>query len=403
MTKSVFIRAQLFVCFILTALTCTKGAYANDIESPEFSGFARIVGGYLNDDSNTYNGYENNLSFTEESLLGLRANIPLNQSISLVGQAVLRTSDQRDSEIQWLYADYRPSNNLSFKLGRQRIPLFQYSEVIDVGFAYPWISLPVEVYNPFIFTDYDGLLASYEFSQSSFSGSIDAYYGIYDDEIEFGANEFDAKVSDLMGLVGQVFVNQFSFRASYHRGSTEVVVDELTEFKNTLAFLGFVESANALEINNEVKYWQISAAWENLDYFARVELARFDSDAYFVAKTDSYYATIGYNFYPFTLHATIAETSADYGSAPNEIPIGINPQLDFLAQQYALALQAIPISDIQSTTLGLRYDLSASVALKADVSFIRGTNQAQNTALSVRPFTVSEDTELFQLALEWVF
>lgn len=394
-------KALIAVCssFVLVV----ANVHADDDAKAEFSGFARIVAGYLNNDTASYGGYENSLNFSPESLLGLRADIPLNDSLSFVGQAVLRTSDEKDSEIQWLYADYRPTNNLSFKLGRQRIPLFQFSEVIDVGFAYPWITLPVEVYNPFIFTDYDGVLASYEFSRPFFSGNIDTYYGIFDDEIAFADNTVDAKVDDLMGLVAQVYVEQFNFRASYHRGNTNIFVDELADFSQALSFLGFSESARALEIDNEVRYFQLSAGWENLDYFARLELSRFDSAAYFVAQTDSYYATVGYNFYPFTAHLTVAETRADYGEQPNEIPVGLDPQLDFLAQQYALALQSIPISDIQSTTFGLRYDLRTNLALKADISFIKGEEQPGIGAVNTRPFTVAEDSELFQFALEWVF
>jgi hypothetical protein len=125
-------------------------------------------------------------------------------SLSVVAQAVVRPSGKRDSEIQWLYVDYRPTSDWSFKLGRQRIPFYQYSEIIDVGFAYPWISLPQEVYNPFLFNDYDGLLASYEFSSEQFFGSIDAYYGGYQGDVFLGPYTYETDVNNLVGLAANV-------------------------------------------------------------------------------------------------------------------------------------------------------------------------------------------------------
>ncbi|MFC4698861.1 hypothetical protein ACFO4O_01630 [Glaciecola siphonariae] len=376
---------------------------ANSDKTVEFSGFARLVGGYLNADEGAFNSYTDSFTLKEESLLGLRADWTVSDAFHIVGQAVVRANDEKGSDIQWLYADYRPSNNLSFKLGRQRIPIFQFSEVIDVGFAYPWITLPLEIYNPFIFSEYDGLLASYEFSQRKFSGSFDAYYGVYDDEIVFGRRKVDAKVDDLMGVVGQVYYKQFNFRASHHRGRTKVFIDELAQFQNVLRALGFEDSAATLDVNNEVRYFQFSAGWENLDYFVKVELSRFDSAAYFAPTTNSFYVTAGYNFYPFTVHATIAQSDTDYGDAPNEIPVGFDPQLDFLAQQYALALQSNPLSDMQTFTLGLRYDIRSNLALKADITLIQGQEQPDDDSINTRPFTLEENAELLQLAVEWVF
>ncbi len=395
---------KLLLVTLLFELFSVHPAIAQEESRFEFSGFARIVGGYLNDENQTYNGYNNSVSLRNQSLLGLRGDVNVSDSVSIVGQAILRANENQDSEIQWLYIDYRPTNALSFKFGRQRIPLYQYSEIIDVGFAYPWISLPQEVYSPFIFNDYDGVLGSYEFSTPNLFGSVDAYYGIYDGDVSIGEQEVGADVSNLMGLSASVQVNQFNFRASYHKANVEVLFDDSLAFQKALNQLGFFDSASVFTVDHKADYFQLSAGWENLDYFARFEYTGFDSAAYFIPQAENFYLSLGYNFSPYTVHVTFAQSITDYGDAPNDIPVGISPGLDYLAQQFQLALQSKPIDDRESINLGLRYELRANIALKADVTFLKGqlnAVQARNTYQA--PYTVSESTELVQFAVEWVF
>ena len=129
----------------------------------EFSGFGRVVGGAITDKDLSFSGYDDSLSFEQQSLIALRADYSMSDNISLVGQVIGHSADTRDSGIQWLYINYRASNNLAFKLGRQRIPFFTYSDVIDVGFAYPWISPPLQVYTDYVFSEFDGISSRYDF------------------------------------------------------------------------------------------------------------------------------------------------------------------------------------------------------------------------------------------------
>ncbi len=335
--------------------------------------------------------------------MGLRADATLTDKLHVIAQAVLRASDDRDSELQWLYLDYRPTNGLSFKLGRQRIPLFQFSEAIDVGFAYPWISLPLVVYDSFLFTDYDGLLGTYEFSTHSFSGAIDAYYGEFNGEVNFTNRDFDIEVRDLAGITGSAYVGQFNFRASYHRAAASVGLDDLQPFAQTLRQLGFANSAKSIEINDTAIIRQLSAGWENVDYFARIEFSQLNSSAFFIERTNSYYISVGYNFYPFVAHATLGKSKSKNATAPNEIPLGIDPQLDFLAQQLDVVQGSISLPDLETTSLGLRYDFRTNIAFKVDLTFTREeqfTFSQNGERLGAGTFS---NAELLQVGMEWVF
>jgi len=282
------IKNQYLIPFMSICLLCvglSSNASAEEDGALEFSGFARLVAGYLNEENSIYSNYENHVSLETDSLLGLRADLELSKKFSLVGQVILFADEQRDSRVQWLYLNYQPSRDWNFKFGRQRAPLFLYSEAIDVGFAYPWITLPSQVYNPFVFSDFDGILATYEFSTQTFSGSFDAYYGEYNGDVGVFDTGLDVEVDDFAGIVGTVSLNNFSFRAAYHRADAEIAIDELEPFKAALRQFGFERSAAALKIDDEVKYRQFSASWDNLDYFTRFEYTNLVSDALSVSYT----------------------------------------------------------------------------------------------------------------------
>jgi hypothetical protein len=117
----------------------------------QISGFARIVLGALDECEASYLGYDNSLSFDQQSLIALQADYQLNKTFSVTGQIIGHTNDQRESGVEWLYLTYQPNRSTQIKIGKQRTPIFYYSDYMDVGFAYPWITLPQQVYNSIFF------------------------------------------------------------------------------------------------------------------------------------------------------------------------------------------------------------------------------------------------------------
>ena len=88
----------------------------------------------------------NSISIDNESLIGLQADYQIIDDLAITGQLIGHSGNKRDSGIEWLYLTYTPSNTLKFKLGKQRTPFLSYSDVIDVGYAYPWATLPQQTY-----------------------------------------------------------------------------------------------------------------------------------------------------------------------------------------------------------------------------------------------------------------
>lgn len=369
----------------------------------DFSGFARFVGGYLNEENAAYLGYEDRLSFDNQSLLGLRADAKLNEEFSAVGQLLGHTADNRDSGIEWLYLKYQPQRFLQFKLGRQRTPFYYYSDVIDVGFAYPWINPPQQVYNGYPFYIYDGISGTYDFTGSNFALALEGYWGQFDDTYSPADFDAEATADDLRGVIVNLRIAEIELRASYHTADAEVVVPDLINFSNELRQLGFKRSADTLHINGKADFFQFSASYEKLDYFLIFEWTQIDSAVLLVPRLRNFYLTAGFNYYPYTFFLTYGHNETKYDDPVLEIPIGVSPQLDELAVAYQMTFDSLPVDDLSSYAIGIRWDWRTNIAFKSEITHLIGKNDQRSFFRITDDDAFDREATLFQVAAEWVF
>jgi hypothetical protein len=74
----------------------------------------------------------------------------------------------------WAFLQYQPMDSLSVDLGRVRIPLFLYSDTLQVGYTYPYFFLPNEVYRVVPFSNITGLSVDYKKPLGSSNWTLDA-------------------------------------------------------------------------------------------------------------------------------------------------------------------------------------------------------------------------------------
>nr|WP_277601567.1 porin [Colwellia sp. Arc7-635] len=383
--------------FFLSAVT-----FAEDVDKLQFSGFARLVLGYLDDKDASYLDYDNSLSIDKESLIGLQVDYQAFDNLGFTGQLIGHTDKERDSGIEWLYLTYTPTKKLKFKLGRQRTPFLNYSDVIDVGYAYPWATLPQQTYPRHFFSTFDGVMASYEIPGKEFSLNIEGYWGYFDEDIVVAERTVNAKTTNFSGLIGHINYNNWTFRGSYHQGRTSVELNDLSEFSQILSQFGFSQSAESLKTEGLTEVFQLSANYENVNYFVRAELNRIQADFVFVPDSDGYFLSTGYHYYPFSSYISYSKNKAQYDEAANEIPIGFNPLLDTLAFSYQSIFNQLPVDSSEAFTLGTRWDLQPGLALKGEISLIKGQGD-DRAFFTVNNPEFDRKALLYLLALEWVF
>ena len=174
----------------------------------------------------------------------------------------------------------------------------------------------------------------------------------------------------------------------------------------------FNRSADSLDKKSDVSFMQVAISYETLDYFLKAEWTRMNQgDAFLIPQYDSYYLSGGYTFYPFelpiTAHATFASLSESETAVPrpvNEIPTGI-PLLAPLQSAYA---QAFDIrrgfrDNLQSLSVGLRWDVNPSIALKAEWVHLRGERGLRSLFTVDQAPDFDRKANLFLFGLEWVF
>ena len=380
-------------------------------ERVRFSGFARLVGGYLDVEDVHYQGYNDAISFGQHSLFALQTDVDLTETLSFTTQLLAHTSATRDSGVAWAYLSWRPSSNWNFKAGKMRTPFYLHSDTIDVGYTYPWIIPPQAVYTPYWPSDITGLSAAYKFNIQEWGIETKAYWGRFEGAITvLDEDPLGIKVDNLRGLILAAHRGNLRLRASYHRAAVDIKLPALARFAGQLRGLGFRKSADSLNTKTDVDFMQAGVSYDTLDYFLKAEWTRMSSSpAYGVISYDSYYLSGGYTFYPFNLpitpHVTFANISADDALPPvNEIPANV-PQLAPLRFGYLGAFQSDLIGNdsLQSFSVGLRWDVNPAVALKAEWIHLRADRDKRGFFKFDRAADFDRKANLFLLGLEWVF
>ena len=106
---------------------------------------------------------------TPESLVGIQGSLKVTPSLKATAQLVARASTGKVSA-DWVYLSYTLNSSWRIDAGRQRLPF--YSDSAYIGYTYPWVRPPPEVYGWQIY-DYDGGAVVYntDFGDWSLRGS----------------------------------------------------------------------------------------------------------------------------------------------------------------------------------------------------------------------------------------
>lgn len=401
--KHYYKHLSILPIFILLAAGSAQ-ASTDFSDRVKLSGFARVVGGYLDENSATYGNYSNSLNFSEQSLFAVQADVSITDNFGLSGQLLAHSSDGRESGVEWLYLTYDLNSNWRFKIGKLRTPFFRYSDVIDVGFAYPWITPPQQVYGGFLFTNYEGISSTYSFSFNELNFDVEAYYGTYSGEFSRAGENIDIEVDQIQGLIGTLNRGNLTARVSMTQ-SSDFYADfpGFNDFADVLEGAGFPENAESLRFNGKATGYQANINYDTLDYFIAAEWVKIKSDLLTVPQTDAYYLMLGYNFAPFQSYVTFATSDSTYNIPENLIPKNVSPPLTQLSFIYDEITQNLPLYSLDSLSIGLRWELRYNLSAKSEVTFLSGEKNENSFFDDITDPNFNRKATLYQVALEWIF
>lgn len=331
-----------------------------------------------------------------------RAGIQFNGKISDKAEAVVqvlgRANEDFDAQIKWAYVGYDISDSLTARAGRFMLPFYMHSQYTQVGYAYPWIELPTEMYAVVPMDTIEGVDLTWNVSTGNIAHSINVFWGGMDVE----SNGALFEVRDEHGI--NLRSNLGNWTAWYSYTNSQVSVDVSANVSPPFPpALG-----NSLNMDHHTAYFTgLGLQYDNGSLFVMAERGRLDlaTPAHWFPTLDSGYVTAGYRFGKFTPHVTWAGIEHNDISDVNTT----NP-----VAPVALGLFQTFGDHQKSWTFGTRYDLTPGISLKGEVTYaydFSGDDYTSNGFFSdpsnaanlAAPDTHDDDPMIYRLAVETVF
>ena len=341
-------------------LVCGLAVPAVSLAEVEVSGYLTFATTYASTDNTGDISYYNALANTDHwnfdsrsNHVGVQIYSALTDKVS-VTLALTAQGGQSGYEVtpEWAYGTYQFNQDWGLRMGRFKGPFYMVSDYRDVGYAYPWVRPPEEVYSTNPIKSLNGLDLVFQKTVNDVNYLLEIYGGSGNNETLVNANlapalcaafqpsgdpcpyaptdlPLDFETYNSAGINASIGTEAITFRAGYY--NTKVNAGGLIAGEGgTFAGVGLI-----VDWRNIVFYSEYIA--RDTDNTPNMSMAFPDQNAW--------YATLGYRFSSFLPYVTFAE-----------IDEGADPSMFALRQS--------------STALGLRWDIDDAADIKFEVKQI---------------------------------
>ncbi|MDM4768414.1 hypothetical protein [Pelomonas sp. SE-A7] len=125
--------------------------------------------------------YGKKLDLGPDSRFGLQATYRLDGGASFTGQVTAHGGNDLKPAMDWAYGSLPLGDAFTLQVGRKRLPLFGYSDFFQVGYAYPWVRPPGDLYGWQIVA-YNGANLLYRRNYGGLSVSANVWAGSENDK-----------------------------------------------------------------------------------------------------------------------------------------------------------------------------------------------------------------------------
>ncbi len=294
--------------------------------------------------------------------------------------------------VEWANIQYRFTPDFSVRLGRALLPGFLFSDTRLVGYTYPWVRPPVELYSLNPVDTNDGIDLRYHLQMGDLIDTI------HNQGTNYGRKSWGFTNTAEYGP----FTLLLSFEESHLSNTTsDPFFDAFRQFgPQGIAIASRYNLDNKLIAIEDVGatygsgHWLVVSEWSHADTHS------------FLGDQTAWYASSGYRFGKFMPYLTYAEVSAIGNSSPGldlmELPpaaaglgAGLNAALDSLLEA---------IADQKTVSAGARWDFAKNVDLKLQFNHSRLGAGSSGTLINVQPgFVPGGTVNLFSAAIDFVW
>jgi hypothetical protein len=369
-------------------------------------------------------GHSDSVSAAVDSKTALQIDMKFSERFSGVVQLVSEglqnnTWDGDPNEmwipsLEWANLSYRVTDNLTVRGGRIVLPFLMGAEYQKVGYANHWMRSPIELYGQIPYTSADGGDVSYKSTFGSTTNTVRAFYGGQ----SVRADVFETQATSY-GINNTIEHGALTVRASY-MGAKFTNVNANDDL--TAVFESFATGADAVGVSAsakqarhlsdvfgpgyefKTKWYGLGATFDPGSWFVMAEVIKLDAGD-LIAEHTSGFVSGGMRLNKFTPYATFAMT--DPKTISVSIPTAGLPQslAGFADQMNAGFASFEDKSTGQKTiSLGLRWDVASSIAVKAQYDHI--AMDSGSTGLFVNQqagFEPGGSVNVFGISADFVF
>lgn len=408
---------------LLGALLCTCASASAEVS---FSGYGSLVAGKVISgekdpsgkkefqvDFYDYAFYTEDLDFEQESMIAVQMRADIIDHMTATVQLVAKGADQWSPDVDWAYVTYQVGEDGSLMAGRRMLPMYYFSEYMEVGYAYPWIRPPANLYWWEI-TQFNGVTYSHNFHIKDWTVGASVFGG-RETQRDIKSHDFwrnrggyyfppagtyiagtaDVTWSKILGTNITATNDWIDIRASYFR----------THYNTTADVMYF----DNIDLNGDGVTDQVIERRTNPDGSPIISgdwpLTDFDLDFFGLGGSFTFqYVTLlfDYNYVMYDdgygSKFPTYYVSAVYNHDTWQPYVGLSKAKLKLTKDW----QGFGVGDAeehQIMTLGLRYNLGGSAALK--VEYNKFSDQGDRPGWY--DFSYHNDAGLLSVALDFVF
>ena len=326
------------------ALFCASIS-AQAIENIEMNSFLTIGASTMSEDGRYLDKVTEQLSFENDSVYGINIRTKVSDRVSGAAQLLATSkSSNFNVEAEWAYVSYKFSESNSIRAGKLNLTTFLLSDYANVGYLFPWIRPPVEVYENNPLNNFLGV-EWLNVNRIGRNAKLTTQFFVGSAQVEDNGLIFRA--SDGLGFNLQLDTPHYSFRFG---GITPSI-----QLEGTDPATGQVSDVVDLDDRGVMYTVGASVDWNNIILYTEAMATDTEgqTQAIFPNQTGAY-LTLGYQMGKYLPHLTVGTSSGD--EYTGVIPAGIS--------------SARPPVTQDTVTFGMRYDVDDSVALKFEYQVV---------------------------------
>jgi hypothetical protein len=351
-------------------------------------------------------GFSHDWSADVDSRLGAQITANATSQLSATAQIIVEQSYNNSyrPSIDWANLKYQITPDLSVRLGRIVLPNFLVSDYRKVGYAYPWVRPPIEVYGtePLIYND--GIDLSYRLHLGEVTSTLTGSYGPkYNIHFPGGLT---APARNLMGIFDRTEYGSALFNVSYVQA--RISLDPPIPLFDAFREFGPQGVAIADKYEFVDKLGQIlafGASYDPGNWLAMAEWIRIDTRS-FIGGSTGWYVSGGYRIAQFTPYLTYSAVTLATTSDPGLTVAALPPFLAGPATALNAGLNAVLVSrPVQRTiSAGARWNFAKNFDLKLQCDHIRLGPGSPGTLINTQPgFRPGGTVNVFSTTVDFLF